>query len=113
MTGALMVGWNHLFSGHEFEQTPGDSERQGSLARRSPWGHRVRHNLATEQQQQGSLERVRLFRPPEKCGNNLHLLTAWWQLPPLGLRPQQPHFVHCLRHLSWLGQWLRFPPLGS
>ena len=27
-----MVGWHHWFSGQEFEQTPGDSERQGSLA---------------------------------------------------------------------------------
>ena len=27
-------------SGHECEQTPGDSEGQGSLACCSPWGHR-------------------------------------------------------------------------
>ena len=26
--------------GHEFERTPGDGERQGSLACCSPWGHR-------------------------------------------------------------------------
>ena len=26
------------FNGHEFEQTPGDSEGQGSLC--SPWGHK-------------------------------------------------------------------------
>ena len=25
------IGWNHLLSGHEFEQTPEDSEEQGSL----------------------------------------------------------------------------------
>ena len=25
-----MVGWHHLFNGHEFEETPGDSEGQGS-----------------------------------------------------------------------------------
>ena len=25
------IGWNHLLSGHEFEQTPEDSEGQGSL----------------------------------------------------------------------------------
>ena len=34
----------------EFEQTPGDSEEQGSLAWCSPWDHRVRHNWPTEQQ---------------------------------------------------------------
>ena len=24
-----MVGWHHCLNGHEFEQTPGDSEGQG------------------------------------------------------------------------------------
>ena len=33
-----MVGWHHRLNGHEFEQTPGDSEGQGSLEYRSPWG---------------------------------------------------------------------------
>ena len=28
----------HQFNGHEFEQTTGDSEGQGSLACYSPWG---------------------------------------------------------------------------
>ena len=32
-----MVGWHHGLNGHEFEQTPGDSEGQGSLACCSPW----------------------------------------------------------------------------
>ena len=35
-----MVGWHHQFSGHEFEQTPGGNEGQGSLACCSPQGHR-------------------------------------------------------------------------
>ena len=30
--------WRHRFSGHEFEQTPGDGEGKGSLACYSPWG---------------------------------------------------------------------------
>ena len=33
-----MVGWHHWLNGHEFEQTPGDSEGQGSLVCYSPWG---------------------------------------------------------------------------
>ena len=45
-----MVGWHHQLNGHEFEQTPGDSERQGSLACYSLWGHRVGHDEVTEQQ---------------------------------------------------------------
>ena len=35
-----MVGWPHQFNGHEFEQTPGDSKGQGSLACCSPWGRK-------------------------------------------------------------------------
>ena len=31
MTEDEMVGWHHWLSGHKFEYTPGDSERQGSL----------------------------------------------------------------------------------
>ena len=34
-----MVGWYHRFNGHEFKQTLGDSEGQGSLACCNPWGH--------------------------------------------------------------------------
>ena len=35
-----MVGWQHRLCGHEFEQTLGDGEGQGSLACCSPWGHK-------------------------------------------------------------------------
>ena len=38
--GDEMVGWHHQLNGHEFEQTPGDSEGQGSLACCSSWGHK-------------------------------------------------------------------------
>ena len=31
-----MAGWHHQLNGHEFEQTPGDREGQGSLASCSP-----------------------------------------------------------------------------
>ena len=33
-----MVGWHYLLNGHEFEQTLGDREGQGSLACCSPQG---------------------------------------------------------------------------
>ena len=33
-----MVGWHHGLNGHEFEQTPGEGEGQGSLVCCSPWG---------------------------------------------------------------------------
>ena len=36
MTEDEIVGWYHRFNGHEFEQTLGDSERQGNLGCCSP-----------------------------------------------------------------------------
>ena len=35
-----MVGWHHQLNGHEFEQAPGVSVGQGSLACCSLWGHK-------------------------------------------------------------------------
>ena len=49
LTEDEMVRWHHWLNGHEFEQTLGDSEGQGSPCF-SPWGCRVRHDLVTEQQ---------------------------------------------------------------
>ena len=45
-----MVGWHHQLNGHEYEQTPGDSERQGSLECCSPGDSRVGRDFMTEQQ---------------------------------------------------------------
>ena len=46
-----MVGWHHQLNRYGFEQTLGDGEGQRSLACCSPWGHKVRHDLVTEQRQ--------------------------------------------------------------
>ena len=35
-----MVGWHQRLNGHEFEQTLGDSEGQGSLVCCHPWGRK-------------------------------------------------------------------------
>ena len=35
-----MFGWHHWLKGHEFEQTLGDGEGQGSLECCSLWGHK-------------------------------------------------------------------------
>ena len=46
--GKRRRGWQRtrwlvsIMNGHEFEQTLGDGEGQGSLVCCSPWGHRVR-----------------------------------------------------------------------
>ena len=52
------IGWHHLLNGHEFEQTPEDSEEQGSLT--------CCRSLVTEQQQL-----------PNK---SLYTLSATWSL---------------------------------
>ena len=38
MTEDEMVGWYHRLDGHEFEQTQGDGQGQGSVACCRPWG---------------------------------------------------------------------------
>ena len=48
MTEDEMVGWHHQLNGHEFEQTQGDCEGQGSLLQ-FMGSQRAGHNLATEQ----------------------------------------------------------------
>ena len=40
MTEDEMVGWHHLFNGHEFEPALGIGDRQGSLGYCNPWGHK-------------------------------------------------------------------------
>ena len=39
-----MVGWRHQLNEHEFEQIPGDSERQGSLVCYSLYDGKVGHD---------------------------------------------------------------------
>ena len=50
MTEDKMAGWHHWLNGHEFEQTLGDGEGQGSLLFCSPWS--CKELDVTEQQQQ-------------------------------------------------------------
>ena len=38
MTEDEIVGWHHRLNGHEFEQTAGVGDGQGSLVYCSPWG---------------------------------------------------------------------------
>ena len=47
VTEAEKVGWHHPLNGHEFGQTPRDSEGQGSLACCSPWGHKESNTTTT------------------------------------------------------------------
>ena len=40
MTDDEIFGYHHLLSGHEFDQTLGDGEGQGSLECCCPWDHK-------------------------------------------------------------------------
>ena len=40
MTEDKIVGWRHRLNGQEFEQAPGVTDRQGSLACCNPWGRK-------------------------------------------------------------------------
>ena len=51
-----MVGWHHWLNGHEFEQTPGDGEGQGSLVGCSPWGCKELDTMTKQQKQNVRLE---------------------------------------------------------
>ena len=72
MTKDEMVGWHHRLDGHEFEQTLGDDEGQGSLAWCSTWGCK---ELDTTE-----LDHRKSKRVPEK-----HLLLLYWLCQSLWL----------------------------
>ena len=68
MTKNEMVGWHHQLKRHEFEQTPGDGEGQGSLACYSPWS--LRELDTTEQ--------LNNHKAKEGCGvRSLRHSSSW------------------------------------
>jgi len=79
-----MIGWHHWHNGHEFEQTLVNSEGQGSLGCYSPWGCRVGHDLATEQQQHkigvGMGIRWGYWFKKKKANYELGASSTWFRL---------------------------------
>ena len=76
MTEDEMAGWHHRLNGHEFEQTLGDGEGQGSLVCYSPWGHK---ELDTTEQLNHNMI------PPSMCLSEKamapHSSTLAWKIP--------------------------------
>ena len=71
-----MVGWHHWFKGHEFEQTPGDGERQGGLACCSPWD---RKELNTSERLNNNNPDTSCWQwKQQPCSYNLHV---WGSFP--------------------------------
>ena len=68
-----MVGWHHRLNVHEFEQTLGDGEGQGSLVCCSPWGHKesdtIDNRLSNKNSNKYTHEQVQIW---------LLQLCLWW-----------------------------------
>ena len=72
-----MFGWHHQLNGHEFEQTLGDNEGQGS--------QRVVHNLATEPQQLISYDHILanfIYKDPTQIRSHSEVRSKceFWQV---------------------------------
>ena len=72
MTKDEMVWWHHQFNGHEFAQTPGNSEWQGSLVCCISWGRKelditewLKNNNRTLQVNYTSIERTKKYDLPK------------------------------------------------
>ena len=73
MTEEVMFRWHHHLGGGKFEQTPGDSKGQGSLACCSLWG--CRQSAMTEQLNSNckfSLSEMCIDTYTKLCSNNSH-----------------------------------------
>ena len=73
-----MVGCHHQFSGHEFEQTLGHSDGQGSLVCCCPW--RRKESDMTEQL--------------NNCLRTSFIRILVWHTPPHGCRGMQANMVY-------------------
>ena len=67
-----MSGQHHKFNDHKLQQTPGDSEGQGSLVCCSPWGCKEGSGTTQQQQQQ------------KKLKSRIHILKEGQEFPKYG-----------------------------
>ena len=74
-----MVGWHHRPNELEFEQTSGDSERQGSLACCSSWGlKQLDMTLWLNNSDNKASQVVRVVQnPPARAGDARHEFKPW------------------------------------
>ena len=69
-----MAGWHHWLNGHEFEQTPGVGDGQGSLACCSPRGHK--ESDTTEHWKELNWLNLRLTQLVKEHSDNLLILQS-------------------------------------
>ena len=60
--GKRRMGWHLWLNGHESEETPGDSEGQGSPVCCSPWGGKESDATVWLNSNRSSLDRVKVFQ---------------------------------------------------
>ena len=72
--GDEMVGWHHDLNGHEFEQTLGDSEGQGSLA--CTWGCKEL-DLIEGLNNNKSLQQFKKKKDTEIHTHRIPMLISW------------------------------------
>ena len=111
-----LVGWHHWLNGHEFEQTPGDGDGQGSLVCCSPWG--LKESDTTKWLNNNCLFKgflgvsVVKYLPANKCKRRR--FDPWsrkWQCTPVYLTWK----IHGWRSLAGYSPWshIRVRPLSN
>ena len=71
-----MVGWHHRLNGHEFEQTSGDGEGQGSLVCCSPWGRKGSDTTEHAHTQHTHSENTDISDDPRRAELMVHTRVA-------------------------------------
>ena len=77
-----MVGWHYRLNGHKFEQTPGDSEGQGSMAYRS-MGRK--ESDMTDRLNNNRLQSISILLYCFEIGR-VHIIIPIWQVKKLTFR---------------------------
>ena len=68
-----MGRWHYQLSGHEFEQTPGDNEGQGSLVCCIPWGCKESDTTSQLKNNNGRL----VAQHPASSGGKGECVVCW------------------------------------
>ena len=84
-----MVRQQHQCHGHEFNQTPGDSEGQSSLLCSSPWGHKMSEMTQQLNNNNQNRQRSRKLREYQAGSTTNWCLSRVCHLPLERLNPRQ------------------------
>ena len=111
-----MVGWHHQLNGHEFEQTPGDSEGQGSLVCFSPWGCEELDTTEWLNSNNNNVTRILYYLKlslywfstvlvPVNLWLLSRVLTNFIHKKQTNKQTKTPLFIECFAGLFWMFLW--------